>query len=383
MIRPACSPEPGPALSGASPLLPDPATLRAPHARAPPARAALLLAALALPAMALALPATTFAQDDAGTTTEDNPVVIRFTAGAPDPIGIDACASAIGDTRLVDLTEYSDTTDARDPNYRLYYYLGSEPCFVGDGVSDCPGTGEDDDGELCGCHAQGTMQSFSFQLDELSGVGDICGADGPDSISFVGEVVYLADGDASELVYQGTEAVTIVFDRVRPGRPEAPPRLSPVEAALLVRADTVTDAARYEVCVRPYDGTTGLSPATGTNEELRGSFATATCRSTETIGGDGYRFSGLQNYVNYEVIYAAIDEAGNRGPNSASEVATPVPQLDFAELYNSRLGGQKGEEGGCSTAPGRSPGPGSTLLFILGCAALVTRAHRALHGDRS
>lgn len=361
MIRPACSPHPGPARSVA----------------------ALLLAALALPAMAITLPATTFAQDDAGTTTEDNPVRIRFTAGAPDPIGIDACPSALSATRLIDLTEYSDTTDARDPAYRLYYYLGSEPCFVGDGVSDCPATGEDEDGELCGCHAQSSMQSFSFQLDELAGAGDICGASGPDSISFIGEVVYLADGDTEELSFQGTEAVTIAFDRVRPPRPEAAPRLSPVEAALVVRVDTVTDAARYEVCARLYDGTTGLSPATGTNEELRGSFATATCRSTETIGGDGYRFTGLQNYVNYEVVYAAIDAAGNRGPNSASEVATPVPQLDFAELYNSRLGGQKGEEGGCSTAPGRAPAPGSTLLFILGCAALVARAHRALHGDRS
>jgi len=80
------------------------------------------------------------------------------------------------------------------------------------------------------------------------------------------------------------------------------------------------------------------------------------------------------------VIYAAVDEAGNRGPSSSSTVATPVPQLDFAELYTSSLGGQQGEQGGCSTRPGL---PDSTLpvLVVLGLAFAARRRHPGDHGD--
>lgn len=353
MIRPASPPVPAPR-TGA------------------PVSAALLVALLA--------PAAAHAQD-AGTSTTDNPVRVSFTAGAPDPIGIDDCASALTETRLIELTNNSDSTDIRDPEYRLYYYLGSEPCFVGDGVSDCPGTGTADDDEACGCVEQRTTSSFSFSLDDLA-IADLCAEGGPDSVTLIGQIVYPADNDTDELTYEGTDGVTLTFDRIRPGRPTDAPSVAAVEAGLRVRGETVTDADRYEVCVRPYDGTAGASPATGSNEELRGSFATASCRTADSVGGDGYRFTGLANGTPYEVVYAAIDEAGNRGPNSPSNVGTPQPQLDFAEYYTNRLGGQQGEQGGCSSAPGRAPVT-PIVLFFLGLAAVVTRARRARHGDRS
>lgn len=363
MIRPPCPPTPpGPARPGAHP------TPR--------------LAALALGALALALPAAAPAQDDAGTSTKDNPVEVSFTNGAPDPIGIDNCVTEVGKTRIIELTDDSASTDTRDPEYRLYYYLGGEPCFVDDGIDACPGLGTAEDDAACGCFEARPQSSFSFDLTDL-GVGDLCADGAPDSVTFIGQIVFPDDGTNDEVTYEGTDGVTVTFDRVRPGRPLDQPRLAPGENALIVRVDGLSDdVARYEVCVRPYTGVSGASPATGaSNEELRGDFASALCRSTEQFGGDGYRFEGLENYVNYEVVYAAIDAAGNRGPNSPSAVETPVPQLDFAELYTQRLGGQTGEQGGCATTPGRAPA--APLLLAIPLLALAIRARRAHHGDRS
>lgn len=361
MTRPACPPTP--AATGARPPT-------APR-----------LAPLAL-GLALALPAIALAQDDAGTTTEDNPVEISFTGGEPDPIGIDNCLTEVNADRLVELTDNSSSTATGDPQYRLYYYLGGEACFIGDGIDACPGTGTAEDEAACGCFETRSLSSFPFSLSDL-GVGDLCAADAPDTVTFVGQIIFPAEGDNDEVTYEGTDGVTITFDRVRPGRPGDRPRLAAGENALIVRVDGLSDDVdRYEVCARPYDGVSGESPATGdSNEALRGDFATALCRTTDRFGAEGYRLEGLQNYVNYEVVYAALDAAGNRGPNSPASVATPVPQLDFAELYTQRLGGQTGEQGGCATTPGRAPT--APLLLAIPLLALAFRARRAPHGDRT
>lgn len=361
MTRPACPPTP--AATGARPPT-------APR-----------LAPLALGALALTLPALALAQDDAGTTTKDNPVEVDFSGDTPDPIGIDNCLDAVADTYRLEVTDQSGTTDTRTPQYRLYYYLGGEPCFLDDGIDACPGTGTAEDDAACGCFDTRAQTGFSLELTDL-GV-DLCADGAPDTVTFIGQVIFPADGDTEELTYEGTDGVTITFDRVRPGRPTDQPRLTPGERALNVRVDGLSaDVELYEVCARPYTGVAGESPATGaSNEELRGDFASALCRTTDQFGSDGYRFEGLENYVNYEVVYAAIDAAGNRGPNSPANVATPVPQLDFAELYSQRLGGQAGEQGGCATTPGRAPT--APLLLAIPLLALAIRARRAPHGDRS
>ena len=61
------------------------------------------------------------------------------------------------------------------------------------------------------------------------------------------------------------------------------------------------------------------------------------------------------NEVEYEVVVAALDAAGNRSENSPSSIAKPADFIDFAEGYGQVFGdGSIGETGGCTVSQ-RSP----------------------------
>lgn len=344
------------------------------------ARGSMLLALV----VGFALPTTALAQDagvgtDLGTSTNGDPVNVEFNAGDVTPIGIDDCVTRTEGIIGLRLTENHGSNSVIDPSYRFYWHTSDSPCFIGTGLAGCPSANADG---TCGCIDEISANSLSFRIADL-GFEVLCGEGGPDTLYFAGQVVF-ADADGEDEIYDTERSVSVEFDRVRPGRPSAAPTVIGIENALKVRGESVEGADRYEVCARPYTGSDATYVETGSNDELRAPFSTLDCSTTSSLGNDGFRVTGLENNIAYEVVYAAVDAAGNRGPSSRSAVGTPVPQLDFAELYTNSLGGQVGEQGGCSTRPGL---PTSTLpvLVVVGLAfALRRRRHLTdadTHGD--
>lgn len=304
----------------------------------------------------------------------------------PGPIGIDLCTSQI--TRSLSLSAevtFGDTADERSPIYRLYFYTGEETCIRENGISTCPDFGYDSAGKPCGCIYQttsldsdnefATTTSLATAFDGM-GAEALCTSAAPDAVSFFAEVYYEASGDLSAEAIASTNTATVTIDRTRPARPDAAPRVISVDGALIVSGDAVADADEYEVCVRQQ--TSGSGIALGFDFKQGGSEVTNTSlregfTQCADSGGElsGYRFSGLTNNVNYEVVYAVYDAAGNRGPNSVSAFGQPVPQRDFAEQYTAQLGGQPGETGGCAAAP--ADGPNGAGWLMLGLLALIRR----------
>lgn len=329
-----------------------------------------------------ALPTMASAQDagvaDTGTEPNTEPVSIAFT-GDVAPIGIDNCINRTEEVIGLQLTESHGSTTISNPVYRFYWHTGDTACFVGDGLADCPSANAS---ETCGCISEANTSSISFRIADL-GFSPLCSEGGPDVIYFAGQVAFPLD-DGDEETYESEESVSVDFDRDRPARPLTAPTVIGIENALKVRGQDIEGASRHEVCVRPYTGTTAPYVASGSNDELRAPFSSLDCERTESLTNDGYRFTGLENNIAYEVVYAAVDLAGNRGPSSPSAIGTPVPQLDFAELYTHNLGGQTGEQGGCSTGPGL-PGSTAPVLVVLGLAFAWRRRRHTTdpspHGD--
>lgn len=307
----------------------------------------------------------------------------------PGPIGIDTCSSRGAETFSLSATVTpGETPDERTPIYRFYFYTGEQTCTRQSGLVDCPSFGYDNDGMACGCIDETTL------LDSESGFStsttlqaafmtfleaNLCVDEAPDEVNFFAEAYYEASGSlTAESVESGVVAITV--DRDRPPAPTAAPRLVAVEGALIVSADAVSTAESYEVCARTI-ASGDIAAATTldftvkqidgsevSNTTLRENFTRCRSAGSEVAG---YRFDDLDNNVNYEVVYAAIDAAGNRGPNSRSAFGMPVPQRDFAEQYTAQLGGYPGETGGCAAAP--AGGPTGLGWLTLGLLALIRR----------
>ena len=324
-----------------------------------PARIALLTALMAWAAPALADDALTISGDDVG------------------PVGIDACSDQIAGAFQLSATVNYDAVETRTPTFRIYYYTGSDDavCDRETGLDSCPQHLERDDGTLCGCvyETGGGATSFNTTTTLADVFGDqasvLCAEGAPTSVRFFSETYYTVEGDLSAQAFKSDLGASIEIDRTRPSSPTDIPRVQEAENALIINADGIAETGvTYEVCVRLL-GTVGTPVGENTNNEtLREGFTQ--CRSAGSAVSE-YRFESLENDVNYEVVYAAIDDAGNRGGNSPSGSGAPQPQLDFAEQYTASLGGQAGETGGCSAAPDRSST--SPAWFALALLALIRR----------
>lgn len=304
----------------------------------------------------------------------------------PGPIGIDDCTSQLATSfSLSAAVTYGETADERSPIFRFYFYTGEETCIRENGVTECPFVGADSAGQPCGClYETATLDSdnefatTTTLAAVFGGTGEeaLCTSDAPDEVSFFAEVYYEASGDLTPEPIASTNTGAITIDRVRPSRPAAAPRTISVDSALIISGDAVADADVYEVCVRQQTSASAAlefafkqgGESEVTNTSLREGF-TQCSRTGDSLSS--HRFTGLTNNVNYEVVYAVYDAAGNRGPNSASAFGQPVPQRDFAEQYTAQLGGQPGETGGCAAAP--ADGPNGAGWFMLGLLALIRR----------
>lgn len=325
-----------------------------------PARVALITALVALAAPALA--------DDSVTVSGDD----------PGPLGIDDCSTQIEtEFTLRGAVTFDAVDDGRTPVYRLYYFTGEAACYRENGVADCPERTTDADGLPCGClYETTTLAANEYSTTTTianimsSDASVLCSDDGPNELKFVGEIYYPADADLSAQSLPSDNLVAVTVDRERPAAPSDTPRVQGVESGLFVSGDGIVETdVTYEVCVRQVGTSGSVGDGSSSNDALREGFTQ--CRDVEQGAPTLFRFTGLQDGINYEVVYAAIDAAGNRGPNSPSATGVPEAQRDFAEQYTASLGGQVGETGGCSAADDRAPAGLSWLA--LGLLAVIRR----------
>ena len=139
----------------------------------------------------------------------------------------------------------------------------------------------------------------------------------------------------------------------------------------------------FQLAIPPKPDISGVSPGDGqlsvnvlpgrpTDIERATSSVTYTVTCTPEAGGTaitgGPGNSGtivcgnLTNGVAYTITATGLSAAGNTGPVSSSSSGTPLPFLDFWQVYK----GQKGlEQGGCSTGGAGALAPALALLALL------------------
>ncbi|MBU0551194.1 hypothetical protein KKF91_21825 [Myxococcota bacterium] len=301
---------------------------------------------------------------------------LTLTLTAPSlAIGIDQCASEV-DKQIV----LSGTLNGSYESYdlRLVYSLTDSACGR-EVLSSCPSTGGSE-GSECGCITETTSSTISKRgalADILAEVGDLCarGTNAVHRVRFYLEYHQEGIAGASD-IDERSEPQELRLDFQRPSTPNAAPTVTASEAALELDFEALsdTDIDHYEVCLAPLDEALTPTPevadaavtdagavaaAPSSNVGLREGFSR--CKSAPT-GQTSYRFEGLENDATYMVVYAGVDEAGNRGPNSPSAMGTPASVEDFAEVYSAMNGG---EPGGCAfNGPARLPALLAPLLLL-------------------
>ncbi len=230
-----------------------------------------------------------------------------------------------------------------------------------------------DDGD-CFCFAEvqnGTKLDVSFRPKDIPLIGENACEEIGSSKQIYFHVLYKADNPPVSVIgvqnAQEKKSTSIKFpvDLEPPITPPTAPTVKPGENALIITFDEVLDSTKYEICVKPSDETVVLpeidtenNPLAGyTKEVMREGFSN--CKTTTTV--DEYRFENLENYVDYDIVYASYDDVENRSPNSPISVGHPVEVQDFAEVYGRNAYGGGGEMGGCQS----SYAPYSALLMIL------------------
>ncbi len=313
---------------------------------------------LAMAVTALARPGVTFSN---GAAPE-----------APSPIGSLNCADRLGDTLNITAT-FDDMGGIDVYELNLVFFSGESADCLSTGDFNCPSL-DLSGGEVCGCLERSSTGDITWQ-GTLASLGDVESVvcESSTTINFRADVIFEADDRDDEV----SETISLVTDMEPPAAPESKPVVKAGEEALVVslaESDrSNTDAASHEICVRNASASGSNSEATGETgsgsslEDLRAGFST--CRTTESLKSDEYRFENLENDARYEVVVAAYDAAGNRSANSPIETAQPASLLDFAELYESRLNGADGETGGCSSTPSTPFGFG-LLGFLVLCGLL-------------
>lgn len=319
--------------------------------------------------------------------TEDD-LTVTLNPGHADGyfIGIDDCRSEAEREFRIEGT--AARVAAGDYDLRLTWTRTGTPCSW-DQFAVCPGRTQDDQ---CGCLKEvdtGTNVSTTFVLDDL--VPDICTAGGETEIRFYLEYRRTPSADdqqAANAIHSKTPQ-SIFIDLERPPAPTGVPEVAAADSALVIsieHVDNEEDVARYEVCVAPVsadDPGTGGADADGSdslvsNEDLRTPFVESDCERVSKDDGS-VRVDGLENDVQYRVVYATVDAAGNRSANSREARGTPREVLDFAEYYAGRWGG--GEQGGCRSATARTLSPAALLmtvgLLLLGPVTSAVRRRRS------
>lgn len=291
-------------------------------------------------------------------------------------IGIDNCEARVNRSFSV-RGEVEGVADSADFDVVLTWGANGTTCSTAgyfSGSSCTLGSSE----QNCGCLASGSsspIEKQSVVIRELP-IEGLCTDGGPTTVDFFLHYSGVDDEDKSVLLI--SEPLTITFDRKRPPAPLTAPTVRAAEAALEIDFDpTAQDAESFEICLRPEiavptggaesGADAGAGSSVSDTDLLRGGFTNCRKVSKSSLP---YRFGGLVNETEYEIVYASIDRADNRGPNSPPTTARPSDVRDFAEYYR-EVGGL--ETGGCAVAAGRGAVWFPLFALLLGGAALGRR----------
>ncbi|MEE2757633.1 MAG: hypothetical protein VYA30_13340 [Myxococcota bacterium] len=344
----------------------------------------LILVFLVMPSHGLAEPVLTFGTE-------------------PDPIGALECDLRLTDVLTLTATANEDSDNTYVLRIVMYTDVGSsseDSCLCG--LSHCPQTVLNVS-SACGCIAESSQDEASFSTTLNAGiaglnptgtggvndlVGFLCESDR--TVKFRADLIGVEPADGSlEVAAEdaSSDAITLIIDVTAPQAPSAPPSVRAAEGALVIKLDSSDqnndDVESHEVCVQVASNTNAQNQPTEedggplTLEELRGGFAATSCKKTSQLNsGEEYRYEGLTNDIEYVVVVAAFDQAGNRSGNGESVTASPSALLDFAELYTARLGGAAGETGGCTSMESNHTAPLTVLWLLLGFYALTKRSRQ-------
>lgn len=140
------------------------------------------------------------------------------------------------------------------------------------------------------------------------------------------------------------------------------------------RAPTDTDLASYRFyCDTAAGGDADGGGGCGSSLLVPGAVPSAEyeCGSNSSRTATSGTVSGLNNFQQYAVGVAAVDDLGNSGLLSELVCATPEPVDDFFELYR-RAGGQGGG-GYCSFSPSEAPARSLGVVVGLGMLSWFMR----------
>ncbi|MCA9542825.1 MAG: hypothetical protein KC613_00500 [Myxococcales bacterium] len=313
---------------------------------------------------------------------------VTLSVNLPDQlVSIDECATEVERSFTASGT-YNGTPVGT--TYEMWLTINTSNDVCNDSMDSC----DNEAGSDCQCldmvEGNSSVSADSQRISQYYDADTLCAYGTATTLYFFAEYYQAAQGVTQEVSYN-SDAFTVLFDNERPGHSSEAPTLTAADNAFEVSFSGISGADRYEVCARPIlesptpDADQANNPAAAegvSNDDLRGAYRDGVC---QTFSGTSGRLDGLQNDVTYFVVYAAFDEAGNRGGNSPSAAGTPVQVQDFAEYYSQICRGPEPEEGrdawagrpcedgGCRAA-GAQPGALALLLFAL--IGLLARRRR-------
>lgn len=302
-------------------------------------------------------------------------------------LNVDNCRSRLNETYTIQGSLVNGVT-LGDGELSIFFSREGATC-TNDTLDECPATTLDG---TCQClDSSDTASTVSLNEELVDLWPEACETAGIYELRFVLNFYEDYGNDDSDLD-QDSAAAKVIIDLDPPSAPSDPPTISPSDGALVVTFPERRGVEEYdyEVCYRLVgtedEEILGLPDAGGdrfpavldaqvesasggigaadlpTNDALRGSYS-CNCDRKED---DEFRCEGLDNGQDYEVVYAILDEAGNRSESSPRAVGVPGEVLDFAERYSG------GETGGCAS----TRGPGVGLIALAGLGLLITMRRR-------
>lgn len=327
--------------------------------------------ALPLTCLLMLAAAPAWAQDDAGTTTDDTSGSLEVTN---DDVALDNCLE-----RRSEQVDYSASVPGNTGNdeMRVLYEVRQ------DGVDpECDDTPESCVQDTpCGCLATKTDDSLTdgdgtVRLNDL--IPDLCDALDTYEIRFTLQRKQV-DGDTTGdwEVPSGSEATDeIIVDLEAPGTPTNTPVVTANDEKLSVDLISAPPSgSEWDVCfirqgsgAEPPEDCPEATIGESTLSARRG-LGTNSANCEQTTRSE-VEFTGLDNNATYWVFYGELDQVGNRSCNSPVAEGSPVNSLDFAEYYTLRGGGEKG---GCDAGSATRT---SVPVVLCGLVVLVAGLRR-------
>lgn len=312
-------------------------------------------------------------------TIRDDDLTITFSGEEEFFLNVDNCLSRINTSYIIQ-GNLGTGLSIGSGELNIFFTRGTSITCDTSVLDSCPDQNEE---ETCQC-VENTENSNSLTttLELVDLWPEACDEAGRTELRFT--LNYFRDSGTDDSDTNSTsDPAKVIIDLDPPDAPEEAPTISPSDGALVVAFPELrgTEEIDYEVCYRAlgdsaavFDGLSGFDNGSNLPDAGGDRFPSTLDAAVETVqGGTGsgnlptndalrtgyscdcdrkdeaeFRCGGLTNGETYEVVYAILDEAGNRSENSPVSYSAPGSVLDFAERYSG------GETGGCEVASGAS-----------------------------